>query len=316
MYHPTTRVLTVLELLQARGQIGGQELARRLEVDPRTVRRYIGMLQELGMPIESKRGRYGMYRLRPGFKLPPLMFTGDEALAVVLGLLMAHQAGVSDATPAVAGALAKIVRVMPVDLREQAEALRESIILAPTDIDAVARGAHILTLGMAVRERRRVWARHTAFGGAVTEREIDPYGLVHRSGRWYLAGYCHLRRDLRVFRLDRLDAIDLRDATFTPPDDIDCLALVERAIAQTPGEWTAEVLLRATLAEARREISVTLGLLEEVEEGVVLRCYTNNLNWMARSLAYLTMPFRIISPPELRDAVRQLAATLASALAP
>ena len=96
MYHPTTRVLTVLELLQARGRLTGRELAERLEVDLRTVRRYVTMLQDLGIPVEAERGRHGGYRLRPGFRLPPLLFTDDEALAIMLGLLAARRLGLSD----------------------------------------------------------------------------------------------------------------------------------------------------------------------------------------------------------------------------
>src|SRR5919205_3706811 len=113
MYHPTTRVLTVLELLQALPRLSGAELAERLEVDRRTVRRYVSMLQELGVPVESEAGRYGGYRLRPGYKLPPMMFTEEEALALSLGLLLSRRLGLSEAAPAIEGALAKLDRVLP-----------------------------------------------------------------------------------------------------------------------------------------------------------------------------------------------------------
>src|SRR5262245_42651045 len=122
MYHPTTRVLAVLELLQARGRITGAELAQRLEVDVRTARRYVETLQDLGIPVEGERGRYGAYRLRPGFRLPPLMLTEDEALAVVLGLLAARRLGLGAATPSVESTLAKIGRVLPAAVRERVKA--------------------------------------------------------------------------------------------------------------------------------------------------------------------------------------------------
>src|SRR6266566_7448021 len=128
MYHPTTRVLTVLELLQAHRQMSGPKLAERLEVDVRTVRRYITMLQDLGIPVEAGRGRYGAYRLRPGFKLPPMMFTDDEALALTLGLLAVRQMGLASAAPAVEGALAKIERVLPSSLSRTAQALQDTLI--------------------------------------------------------------------------------------------------------------------------------------------------------------------------------------------
>src|SRR5688572_19864892 len=128
MYQPTSRLLTVLELLQARPQMSGAELARRLEVDGRTVRRYVMTLQDMGIPIEAGHGRHGGYRLRPGYKLPPLMFTEQEALAVTLGLLAARQLGLSvAAAPATEGALAKIERVLPVAVAARMRALEESI---------------------------------------------------------------------------------------------------------------------------------------------------------------------------------------------
>src|SRR2546430_539200 len=126
MYQPTTRLLTVLELLQARPSLSGAELARRLEVDGRTVRRYVMMLQDVGIPVEATHGRNGGYRLRPGFKLPPLLFTEEEALAVTLGLLAAHKLGLAVAAPAVEGALAKGGRALPTAFRGRVHAADET----------------------------------------------------------------------------------------------------------------------------------------------------------------------------------------------
>src|SRR5207253_9212175 len=122
MYFPTTRVLSVLELLQAHQRLSGPDIAERLEVNPRTVRRYITMLQDLGIPVEAERGRYGAYRLRPGFKLPPLMFTEDEALALTLALLAARRLGLTSPAAAVEGPLAKIERVLPLTSRQRLQA--------------------------------------------------------------------------------------------------------------------------------------------------------------------------------------------------
>ena len=137
MYHPTTRVLTVLDVLQSRGSVTAAELAGRMEVDVRTVRRYVAMLQEIGIPVEGLSGRHGGYRLRPGYRLPPLMLANDEALAVTLGLLFARRFGLSGAAPATEGALAKIERVLPEALRLQVRALADALVLdrpaAPPD---------------------------------------------------------------------------------------------------------------------------------------------------------------------------------------
>src|SRR5437660_692589 len=127
MSHPTTRVLTVLELLQSRSKLSGADLAERLDVDRRTVRRYVSTLQELGVPVESETGRHGGYRLTPGYKLPPLMFNEEEALALILGLLASRRAGLLDAAPAIEGALAKIDRVLPDRLRGRVQAVQGAL---------------------------------------------------------------------------------------------------------------------------------------------------------------------------------------------
>src|SRR5262249_8531627 len=137
---------------------------------------------------------------------------------------------------------------------------------------------------------------------------LDPYGLVCRAGRWYLAGYCHLRQDIRVFRLDRVLGVEVRAERFERPENFDCLAAVERGIASIPLAWEVEVLLELPLEEARARISPALGTLEETADGVLLRCWANGLDWVAHFLAGLRCPFSVQRPPELRDALRRLAA--------
>src|SRR5215813_8883347 len=160
---PTTRVLTVLELLQSRARLSGTELADRLDVDPRTVRRYVSALQELGVPVESEPGRYGGYRLRPGYKLPPLMFNEEEALALILGLLASRRAGLLDTTPAVEGALAKIDRVLPDRLRGRVQALQGALAFTPVrGFGAASNPAMLLTFSESAQENRRVWMRYRA----------------------------------------------------------------------------------------------------------------------------------------------------------
>lgn len=308
MYSPTTRVLTVLELLQSHYHLSGPELAARLEVDIRTVRRYITMLQDLGIPIEATRGRYGAYRLLPGFKLPPLMFTEDEALAVTLGLLTARRQGLTAAAPAVEGALAKIERVMPHVLRQRIQALREVLVLDDAPVSVPPESAVVVALSVAAQQRQRVQLRYRSWQGEETARALDPYGLAYRSGRWYTVGYCHLRQDIRVFRLDRVLEVTPRGDTFTRPPDFDSFSHVERAIANTPGVWHVEALLQLPLAQAQCSISPALGTLEETPAGIVLRCYVQELDWIAYFLIGLRCSFIVRQPAELRDALRQLAA--------
>ncbi|MBD0320791.1 MAG: YafY family transcriptional regulator, partial [Gemmatimonadetes bacterium] len=312
MYRPTTRVLAVLELLQSHGRMTGAELARRLEVDPRTARRYIETLQDLGIPVEADRGRYGAYRLRPGYKLPPLMFGEEEALALTLGLLAARRIGLADAAHAVEGALAKVERVLPDALRERVRAVEDALVLAIRPAEAAPLNGVVVTLSAAVKERRRVWLRYRSqHAGEETAREFDPYGLVYRDGRWYATGYCHLRRDRRLFRLDRIGEIEPRAETFERPDGFDPLAEVERSIASRPGGWPGEVVREASLEEARARVSPVVALLEPIPEGVLLYGHTENVDWMARYLAGLGFPLVVRRPPELRAALLRLARQLA-----
>ena len=315
MYHPTTRLLAVLELLQSRGRIGGGELARRLEGDERTVRRYVTMLRDLGIPVEAELGRYGAYRLRPGFKLPPLMFTNEEALAVVLGLLAARRLGLTVDVTSTEGALAKIERVLPETLRAQVQAVSGVLTLdLRSSLQAPANSDVVLAIGVGAQESRRIWMRYrSGRPGNESEREFDPYGLVYRTGKWYSVGYCHLRGEVRVFRLDRVQEANLLDARFTRPANFDCLAYVIHSVATLPSELVLDVLVKASLEDARRWILPGVGVLEEDADGVALRGYVQDVEWMARYLSGLHWPIVVREPAELKAAIRQHAAALVSA---
>ena len=329
MYRPTTRVLAVLELLQTHGRMTGGELARRLEVHPRTARRYVEILQDLGIPVTGERGRYGAYRLRPGVKLPPLLFTEDEALALTLGLLAARRLGLAAAAPAVEGALAKLERVLPPAVRLRVDAVAATLKLdvghAPAQADpsgAPPDGARaappppagevVTALSEATRASRRVRLVYAGGGGRTTRRDVDPYGLVYRRGAWYATGYCHLRRERRLFRLDRIVTATLQEATFTPPADFDPVRAVQQTLATMtlPGERRVTVLLLTSLAAARERISPAAGTLEatppdQEPAGVVFRASGPSLEGAAAYLAGLGFPLRVLDPPALRDALRR-----------
>ena len=308
MYHPTTRVLTVLELLQSRSRMSGAELAERLEVDRRTVRRYVTMLQELGVPIDSELGRFGGYHLRPGYKLPPMMFTEEETLALTLGLLVARRLGMTEAAPAVEGALSKIDRVLPDQLRGRVQALQGALAFTPMrGTGRPSDPAALVLLSTAAQQTRRVWMRYRA-GEEETQRTIDPYGIVHHQGRWYVVGWCHLREDVRMFRLDRVLAVEPREnETFVRPPDFDPAEYVLYSLATLPYGWPIEVMLELSLEEARRRLPPDTGTFEAVKGGVLLRCQADNLDWMARTLIHVGCGFRVLHPPELRETLRQTA---------
>ncbi len=310
MYSPVTRLLTVLELLQARPSITAAQLAQRLEVNARSARRYITMLQDLGMPIEAERGRYGGYRLRPGYKLPPLMLTEDEALAVTLGLLAARQLGLNDTVPAVEGALAKVERVLPIAVRERVRAVQDSVTV-DLDVPAGLSAADKLkTFTTAAQQERRLTMRYQAGSGEQSQRSFDCYGLLYRKGRWYAAGYCHLRQEVRVFRLDRVLEAELGDEHFERPTDFESKEFVLARIAAIPDTWQVQALLETTLEDIEALVPREYATLEERSDGVLLRAYDRDLDHAARFLVGLGCPLCVLNPEELLEALERLARTI------
>jgi predicted DNA-binding transcriptional regulator YafY len=320
MSHPTTRVLTLLELLQAHPRLTGTELADRLGVDERTVRRYTARLVELGIPVQAERGRHGGYRLLPGFKLPPLMLTDDEATAVLLGLLAGQQLGLTVAGPGADSALAKIQRVLPAALRERTNAVAQTLdFTAPRRLaeppgSTAPAGSVVLTLADAARRHRRVRLAYRSWRGEHTDRDLDPYGLVFHSGRWYVTGLDQLRGEIRTFRVDRVRAARPLDVTFEgPSDEFDPVEHVTRSLAGVRYQWPVEVWLQTSMAQAGRRIPPSVARLTEFGGGVLLRAHAERLDGMARLLAGLEWPFVIRRPDELRTALHEHAQRLAAA---
>ena len=309
---PTTRLLSMLELLQTRGRIGGPELARRLEVSERTVRRYAMMLQEVGVPVEGERGRYGAYSLRRGYKMPPMMFTNEEALGLALGLLAARNLGLVGVAPAVEGALAKLERVMPEALRGRFRNIEETISIALARPATPANSETLLILAAAAGERRRVRLRYRSGWAGESERAVDLYSVMQWEGHWYAAGHCHLRGSMRLFRLDRVLEAEMLDDAFARPVGLDSPGAVLSAVANTSGdEWSVEVLLETSVEDARWQLP-SIGLaLQQLEESTLLRCSTWSLAWIARALAGLDCSFIVRRPVELREALERHAEKIA-----
>jgi predicted DNA-binding transcriptional regulator YafY len=314
---PATRLLAMLELLETRGRVSGRELADRLEVDPRTVRRYAVKLEELGIPVEAERGPYGGYRLRPGFKLPPLMLTDAEATAVVLGLIFSRHIGVSTAETAIDEALAKILRVLPTELRDRVGALEGSLGLTwkPREPQQPATEV-VLTLASAIRARRKVLIRYATPGREESDRTVAPYGIVFHFARWYLAAHDDRSGEVRTFRIDRIVRAEMRRERAVIPEGFDAPDHVARSIAQIPWGWEIEVVFDTTIDEARRRIPRTVGDPEETEGGVLLRLRSDDLDATARWLAVFGWPFTVRKPEELRASVGRVAETLAAAASP
>jgi predicted DNA-binding transcriptional regulator YafY len=303
---PTTRVLTVLELLQVHGRISGPDLARRVGVDGRTLRRYIAMLEEIGIPVTAERGRHGGYRLVAGFKLPPMMFNDDEALALSVGLLAARGLGLADAAPAVASAQAKLERVMPANLKRRLRAIDETVALDLAHGDAMSgSNAALVVLSGAAQSRQRVHMHYRTPQRGASERDFDPYGLVWRGRRWYAVGHCHLRNGLRSFRLDRIAGVQPLPVSFGRPDGFDAMAHLAFSVATLPRAHAIEVLLKTDLTTARHELFDAIGIFEPCDEGTALFAQADDLDWFARELSRMPFDFAVRSPTALRGALRR-----------
>ncbi len=199
----------------------GAELAERLEVDLRTVQRYIVRLKDLHIPIDSSPGVGGAYRLRPGFRLPPLLLTNEEAFALSLGLRALRQVGLSAFAPATESALAKLGRVLPEALRENIRTVEDVVAIEPgpwvvsTSVECLIRAAS------AIRTGKRIRFAYQSHDGTASRRQIEPYAVMHTDGRWYLIGHCLSRKAMRTFRLDRVTEIEISATGFQRPTNFD-----------------------------------------------------------------------------------------------
>ena len=310
MYHPTTRLLTILELLQTHPHLSGEELASRLEVEPRSVRRYILMLQEMGMPVEGIRGPGGGYRLRPGFKLPPLLFTEEEATAIVLGLLGAAWLEIDLSSTAIGGALAKVYRVLPLKGRERLQAISEHTILSPHRQETRPAASLLVGISEAVQERKRIAIEYTSYQNRISQRQVEPYGIAGWQGHWYVVGYCCLRQEVRLFRMDRMRNVQFLRETFERAEDFDCQAYVIKQLATIPPTWSIEIEFQATLHAVQQKIPASHGMLSVIPTGILFQTHHSHLESFARYLIGLDLPFTIHHPPELRATFLQLAEQL------
>lgn len=304
MYHPTSRVLTVLELLQSRPSISGPELAARLEMDVRTVRRYIMHLQDAGIPVEANIGRYGGYRLRPGFKLPPLMFTDEEATAIMLSLLGTSWLEIGHPSLAVEGALAKVSRVLPLHARERLNAMASHLFFSSPGQGTRPDVSLLLRLSEAIGQQQRVAMEYRSHYDQVTHRKVEPYGIVGWNGHWYLVGYCCLRQDYRTFRLDRIQRAEVLEEPFERAESFDFRAYL---MEHKPGGFHFEVEFQAPLYTVQQKIPASYGSLTESPNGVLFQSQYEDMAGMARYLMSLNLPFIIHEPPELREALLRLA---------
>ena len=300
---PTARALLTLELVQGSPGITADRLADKLGVSERAARRYVAILREAGIPIESVRGPYGGYRVGRGLRLPPLMFSAAEALGLVMAVLDGHH-DAGDPTAPVGSALGKIVRALPEPVAAQAEAVRRSTAPAPDRAAARPDPGTTSALVQACSEQRRVRLGYRSESGSEWVAEVDPWALVVRHGRWYLLCHSHAVNARRAYRIDRVRGVDLLVDTFTPPADLDPVAMLEEHLA-VGWEFEIEVVIDASLDTVAAYVPRALGRLESVDPATTrLVSSTSNPTWYAERLAAIPASHRIVQCPELRDAAR------------
>jgi predicted DNA-binding transcriptional regulator YafY len=305
-YSPTTRLLTVLERLQSSNGVAGPELAAELEVDIRSVRRYISTLRALGIPISSEAGRHGFYKMQPGFRLPPLMFTNSEVMAILLGLMSVRRLGLADESGA-EQAISKIERVLPANLRAQSQAIQNVLTIDQRQSNASVRDEIIGTISLAAFNQRQVFIDYEGANQSSTTRVIDPYGVAFHSGRWYVVAHCNLRNDLRTFRLDRFRHHRILETAFERPLDFDALQWLWDSIASMPGLWAVEVLFTCERFLVERRVAPHLGKISNHPDGVLVKIQASDLRWTAGYLMSLELPFKVVEPEALKDEFRNLA---------
>ncbi len=309
MVTTSARLLELLSLLQARRDWTGPELAERLEVGVRTVRRDVERLRALGYPVEARRGIAGGYRLAAGAALPPLVLDEGEAVAVGVGLRTAASAGVAGIEETSVRALAKLEQVLPARLRRQVTAIGSATVAYPGSGPEVD-GATLAAIASACRDSDRIRFGYRSHQGESSAREVEPLGLVHTGRRWYLVGWDTGRADWRTFRVDRVEPGLRAGGRFvarTPPAD-DLAAYVSEGVSVVRDRYHAEVLLRAPLGEVADRVPRWMGTLEQVDEhSCLLRAASDWLGGLAVYVAEIGAEFTVLEPPELAERVRVLA---------
>jgi predicted DNA-binding transcriptional regulator YafY len=309
---PTARALLALELVQGSPGITADRLAGKLGVSERAARRYVGILREAGIPIESVRGAYGGYRLGRGLRLPPLLFSAAEALGLVMAVLDGHH-DASDPADPVGSALGKIMRALPEPVAAQAEAVRRATAPAPDRAAARPDPGTAAALVQACSNHRRVRLGYRSEAGSERVVEVDPWAVVVRHGRWYLLCWSHTTDARRAYRIDRVRGVEVLDDTFSPPADLDPVAMLEEHLA-VGWEYDVEVVIDAPVEAVARCLPRALGRLEPLDAGTSrLVGSTSNPVWYAEELAVIPASYRIVRCPELQEAARVLGRRLLAA---
>jgi predicted DNA-binding transcriptional regulator YafY len=314
----SSRLLDLLALLQARRGWSGPELAERLEVSRRTIRRDVDRLRELGYPVESLAGPAGGYRLRAGTAMPPLLLDDEEAIAIAVGLSTAARASVTGIEETAVRALVKLEQVLPSHLRRRVRALGSATVALRVGGPTVDP-QHLTVIAAACRDSERLRFAYRSREGTDSQRDVEPHSLVNVGRRWYLVAWDSQREDWRTFRVDRLARPAPSGTRFTPRTlpAADAAAYVELSLRGAPHRYEARVTLQTAAEEIAGRIPVYWGTIEERDaHSCEFRTGDDDLGWLAVRIAMLGVDFEVHEPPELAEHLRLLAGRLRRAAGP
>ena len=307
-----TRLISMIFLFQSRRQWTVSELSDELDVSNRTVHRYIGMLEEMGIPLYSERGPYGGFSLLRTYKLPPLIFTPEEATVLYMGTQVIKDIWGKTFQDAVTGVTAKLDNVLPDDMRQEVQrAQRSLVVMAGTSRDYSRCHELMADLRDGMAEGQQVRLRYHSFSRMETERIVDPYALSFRWGNWYLIGFCHLRGEMRIFRIDRIKGFERLPGHFKIPKDFDARKYLEENM-RWENQYEITVQMAPEAAPEMRERSGDWLKVSENDEddSVTVRFEVDNLNWAAGWVLSWGRLARAIAPPELVEKVKAAAQQL------
>ena len=315
----SSRLLTLLSLLQGRRDWPGGELADRLDVSGRTIRRDVERLRELGYPVESMTGPAGGYQLQAGTAMPPLLLDDDEAIAIAVGLRTAAGGSVTGIEETSVRALVKLEQVLPSHLRRRVRALQTSTMtLAPAPGGPQVDPQHLTVIAAACRDHERVRFTYRARDDASTRREAEPHSLVNVGRRWYLVCFDCAREDWRTFRVDRMTRPATTGARFEPRalPARDAAAYVAQSLSSAPARYEARVTVRTPAEELSRRRWLG-GTVESIDGESCLYCTSDdNLDWLAIRIAMLGYEFEVQQPPELIQRLQEISGRITRATQP
>ena len=318
MTRTSSRLLELLSLLQGRRDWPGTELAERLDVSGRTIRRDVERLRQLGYPVDSLTGPAGGYRLRAGTEIPPLLLNDDEAIAIAVGLRTAARSSVSGIEETAVQALVKLEQVLPSNLRRRVQALGSAMISPPVGGPTVDP-QHLTVIAAACRDSECLRFAYTGRDGTHTRREVEPHSLVNFGRRWYLVAWDRRRADWRSFRVDRLARPASTGIRFTARElpSKDAASYVNQSIIGAPHRYEARLTLHAPADQLSGRVPAHWGTLEPVDERTCeYRTGDDDLGWLAQRVSMLPVDFDVHEPPELIERLQALAARLERATAP